>query len=91
MAALAVRNELLSSANSLIYGKIQEISSILVPERTADLRPNKGLAAKFPIQQNRELNRWNREFFLRNREPYPHKSEVTLGRPRMRSKVEKIG
>ena len=33
------------------------------------------LVAKFPIQQNREFNRENSEFFLRNREAYADKSE----------------
>ena len=33
------------------------------------------LVAKFPTQQNREFNRENSEFFLRNREAYADKSE----------------
>ena len=33
------------------------------------------LVAKFPIHQNREFNRENSEFFLRNREAYADKSE----------------
>ena len=33
------------------------------------------LVAKFPTQKNREFNRENSEFFLRNREAYADKSE----------------
>ena len=62
-------------ANSLIRGKIQGISSISGP--WCVLRPSNlnRLVAKFPTQQNREFNRENSEFFLRNREAYADKSE----------------
>ena len=63
------------TVNSLIRGKIQGISSI--SGRWRVLRPSNlnRLVAKFPTQQNREFNRENSEFFLRNREAYADKSE----------------
>jgi hypothetical protein len=60
-------------ANSLIRGKILGISSISGPWLVPG--PSNLLVAKFPIQQNREFNRENSEFFLRNREAYADKSE----------------
>ena len=62
-------------ANSLIRGKIQGISSISGPWRVLGPSNLNRLVAKFPTQQNREFNRENSEFFLRNREAYADKSE----------------
>ena len=74
---LAVCSELLSGGYSLIHGKIQGILSISGPWRLLGPSNLNRLAAKFPIQQNREFNRKNSEFFLRNREAYGVKKELS--------------